>query len=692
MRRAVLFVSVLACLAAPAPVQATTFVTQPLDAYVAVPVAGTAGADVLRLTSSSGSVRIEDAAGVTVAPGAYCAQNGPTVAECSTWGSVDARLGGGADRVRLDTGWYGGSAKISGEAGNDVVDSGAQWVRVEGGSGTDTLSFASYDGWNLSVSTSTGDVQGVEVLEGSRQNDSLYGSSANETIRGGEGDDYLDAKGGVDTIEGGGGDDDIYAVDSRPDRVDCGDGHDIAGIDAVDTRAGGCETWSGPGVAAPPSMTPPTVFSPPPSAAPAPRPKPAPHVVRPARGKRGVISVLSRPAADAARTRIGARVGAPGAGVKVRMSIRHGDRRIGQTELVAGRAGEVVVNVPLDAELKRAVAQTRHVELTALIELEYQGASGLAEEYQATVVEPPPFVRGAPGVKRRGGFGVQRLTGTRRGDTLRGDSGDDTLHGRTGNDQLDGGTGNDRLDGSAGNDLLDGFDGDDKLLGGAGDDLIIESRFGDDTLSGGAGNDWIVGARGTDHISGGTGDDVIFGGSGSDTIDCGAGNDTVFVNLEIERRTARGCEKILDEDDIPSIPCPDEGTADGETMLGSDDADVCKGNAGNDDVEGAGGSDKLFGGDGADRIFGRFGDDQMFGEAGDDELEGGRGDDRLSGGAGNDQLNGGYGRDRVEGGPGNDTVVARGGGSDQVDCGPGRDVVIADRTDRLSGCETVRRK
>jgi Ca2+-binding RTX toxin-like protein len=400
----------------------------------------------------------------------------------------------------------------------------------------------------------------------------------------------------------------------------------------------------------------------------------------------------SRPAADAAKTRIGARVGVPAPGTTAKMTVRHGDRQIGTTQVVAANAGEVTLNVPLDAAVKQLVATTRHVELTAVVELvSTAGLPGVAEEYQATLVEPPPYVRGAAGVKRRGGFGVQRLKGTARGDDLDGESGNDTLSGLGGNDKLFGGTGNDRLLGSAGNDHLDGFDGDDNLQGGAGDDLIVESRFGDDTLSGGAGNDWIVGARGTDHISGGAGDDVLFGGSGSDTLDCGPGNDTVFVNLDIERKTAKGCETILDEDDIPSIPCPDEGTDDGETMLGSERADVCQAKGGDDDVEGAGGSDKLFGGDGDDRIFGRFGNDQLSGEAGNDEIEGGRGDDRLSGGPGNDQLNGGYGNDRLDAGPGNDTLVARGGGSDQLDCGPGRDVAIADRTDKLVGCETVRR-
>jgi dipeptidyl aminopeptidase/acylaminoacyl peptidase len=49
------------------------------------------------------------------------------------------------------------------------------------------------------------------------------------------------------------------------------------------------------------------------------------------------------------------------------------------------------------------------------------------------------------------------------------------------------------------------------------------------------------------------------------------------------------------------------------------------------------------------------------------------------------------GGDVIVAGTGNDRVHARNGHQDQVDCGPGRDVVWADRTDRLTRCELVRR-
>jgi Ca2+-binding RTX toxin-like protein len=93
-----------------------------------------------------------------------------------------------------------------------------------------------------------------------------------------------------------------------------------------------------------------------------------------------------------------------------------------------------------------------------------------------------------------------------------------------------------------------------------------------------------------------------------------------------------------------------------------------------------------------DRLTGLSLGDWLRGLGGNDTLAGRAGDDCLSGGAGNDALNGGPGNDRFDAGPGDDTVNARDGRSETVNCGPGRqDRVIADRTDRLVGCETVRR-
>jgi dipeptidyl aminopeptidase/acylaminoacyl peptidase len=64
----------------------------------------------------------------------------------------------------------------------------------------------------------------------------------------------------------------------------------------------------------------------------------------------------------------------------------------------------------------------------------------------------------------------------------------------------------------------------------------------------------------------------------------------------------------------------------------------------------------------------------------------------IAGTAGADVIVGtAQGGDVIRAGAGNDTIRARNGHRDTVDCGPGRDTVYADRSDRLRGCEIVRR-
>ena len=79
---------------------------------------------------------------------------------------------------------------------------------------------------------------------------------------------------------------------------------------------------------------------------------------------------------------------------------------------------------------------------------------------------------------------------------------------------------------------------------------------------------------------------------------------------------------------------------------------------------------------------------------GDDTLVGGAQADSLFGGSGSDVLEPGAGRDTVAadsetGLPGSDTIGARDSEADVIDCGTGApiDSVVADRADRLTGCE-----
>ncbi|HYI18574.1 MAG TPA: calcium-binding protein [Solirubrobacteraceae bacterium] len=101
----------------------------------------------------------------------------------------------------------------------------------------------------------------------------------------------------------------------------------------------------------------------------------------------------------------------------------------------------------------------------------------------------------------------------------------------------------------------------------------------------------------------------------------------------------------------------------------------------------------LIGTPAGDRLRGRGGDDALKGRGGDDCLAGGGGKDRLKGGGGADRLTGGKARDAIDAGGGNDRIISRDKRRETVRCGRGAgDRVTADRSDRLIGCERVRRR
>lgn len=111
-----------------------------------------------------------------------------------------------------------------------------------------------------------------------------------------------------------------------------------------------------------------------------------------------------------------------------------------------------------------------------------------------------------------------------------------------------------------------------------------------------------------------------------------------------------------------------------------------------DRIRGSSGSDRIIGGRGRDRLLGLGGADCISGGAGNDTISGGKGNDTLSGGAGNDRITAGPGRNKVSGGSGNDTINVRNHKRDIVNCGRGKDRVIADKIDKLRGCERVKRR
>lgn len=125
---------------------------------------------------------------------------------------------------------------------------------------------------------------------------------------------------------------------------------------------------------------------------------------------------------------------------------------------------------------------------------------------------------------------------------------------------------------------------------------------------------------------------------------------------------------------------------DDNVMAGGGD-DAVSGDAGDDAIHGNGGADLLNGGTGFDALFGDQGDDHLSGGDGNDTLHGNAGSDQLHGGLGNDDLSAGEGDDALWGDAGDDTLVGS-AGHDTLDGGEGRDVLFAGTGDDvLNGWE-----
>ena len=146
------------------------------------------------------------------------------------------------------------------------------------------------------------------------------------------------------------------------------------------------------------------------------------------------------------------------------------------------------------------------------------------------------------------GAGDDSLLGDSLGNTLIGNAGNDTLSGGAGADSLSGGAGTDlvsyaeltgtdqavtvdlltqRATGAAGNDTLSSVEG---VIAGAGDDSLIGDSLGN-VLIGDAGNDTLSGGAGADSLAGGAGTDLL------SYAELDGPNQAVTVRLASQRAT-----------------------------------------------------------------------------------------------------------------------------------------------------------
>lgn len=641
-------------------------------------------------------------------------------------------LNGGSGNDRLEGGGGSDQYHLAAQWGSDVIidSAGSDSVRFSGVAPTDLL--LRRDGLNLVVvNQATGDqlrIQGqfsyeagvpgataieqfvfddaitwdyeaikLKALDGTGQDDTIYGHADDDVIGAGAGNDVVYGQDGNDQIHGGEGTDSLHGGDGN-DLLSGEAGDDVlnggAGNDSLSGGAGNDTLQAGAGN----------------------------DLLEGGAGN----DLLEGGAGDdqyRLTTAWGTDVIIDSAGSD---SIRFTD--IAPADLLLRRDGDdlVVVNQATGEQL-RIQGQFSHLAgsagTTAIEQFVFDG--DVTWDYETIKLraldgtEQDDIIYGhADDDAIEAGAGNDLVYGQKGNDQIRGGEGADTLHG---------GDGGDLLSGEAGDDVLNGDLGEDSLQGGDGND-ILRAGDGDDLLEGGAGNDRLEGDRGNDnyHLAAGWGSDVVFDSEGTDSVRFTGvapadlllrrdDSDLVVLNratgdqLRIQGQFsseagvpgATAVEQFMFDGDIAwdyeSIRLKAlEGTAQDDSIYGHADDDVIDSGAGNDLVYGQDGDDDIHGGEGADTLHGGNGNDLLAGEAGDDVLDGGSGDDTLYGAEGDDLLIGGGGFDQLDGGAGNDTLQGYGllegndgddllEGSGELLGGAGNDTLKGQGFDTLQG-------
>ncbi len=371
-------------------------------------------------------------------------------------------------------------------SGNDVVsirEGSALAATIDGGTGTDTLSYAGepyrWAAWTagVTVDLAAGTASGLagatafENVYGGNGGDTLSGNAAANLLSGGAGNDILTGRGGDDSIYGGDGSDtlagglgdDIYyffrSAAAQTDTVTeaAGQGSDTLDFSQV-TGPGGIDAAIGGSIDVTFGTNRVTVAT-----------------------AAGIDMVMGTGQADVFRLADGAAFG-------------------GRLDGYANPGYDFTDFDTLD-----------YSAWTSAVTVSYLGALDFTFLGTAT---------GTASVR-----GLRHVIGGTKNDTLTAGGLPVWFEGGDGGDSLTGGVGWDRLEGNNGGDSISGGYGDDMLLGG----------WGSDTLAGGPGNDTYSFADlfGTDTI-------IEIAGEGSDTMDFALVTSALTVSLGSVTVTAPG--------------------------------------------------------------------------------------------------------------------------------------------------------
>lgn len=570
-----------------------------------------------------------------------------------------------------------GDDTIYGGLGNDLIigDNGAD--KLDGGIGTDTLSYApSLGAVTVDLSTqatvtggvfsggsaqidgdASGDtIAGFENLIGSSHDDSLTGDGGINVIEGGAGFDIITGNGGNDTLNGGIEDDTFIAGGAAGLGLDTMDGG--SGFDTVN--------YSGETAGL-------TV----------------------ALGANGASALVGGGTGSNAKgdklANVENLIGGSGNDVLSGNNVDHRFDGGAGNDTLTGGTGSSTLNGGDGDDIIVASAGT--------IE-DYNGGNGnetlgdtlsFAKFASAVTVSLITASGTAAGIGTLTILNVERVIGSAHDDILYGGPNDEVLVGGAGNDFIHGDAGADTLVGEAGINTLDyaGFSGGVTLnlntqakfnanynvvlagshtlgeyqqhggdaegdlisgfanvIGGTGNDVLTGDGNAN-TLNGGVGNDTLTGNGGDDTLIGGVGQNILDGGAGNDTASYAEMTDDLLISLGDVNPYAENTG-VTFTDTLTSI----------ENIVGG---------SGNDSIVGSSVINVLSGGDGADIISGGDGNDIINGGAGSDGdnmtmtgLFGDGGNDTINGEDGNDFIEGGAGADKMDGGDADDALVYEG--------------------------------
>ncbi len=376
------------------------------------------------------------------------------------------------ERIHLDNGTLkniGNTENVIGTRFDDLIVGTAANNDLKGGAGIDAVSYASAGSgvtFNLSVTTAqntvgagTNTVSGFENITGSNYNDTLTGDSGDNAIDGGTGNDAVQGGAGNDTLIGGAGTDAaIYASASAGVTVN------LSVTTAQNTIGAGTDTVSG-------------------------------------------FENLTGSAFD---------------------DILTGDANV---NIIDGGAGNDTI--------QGGAGNDTLIGGTGTDRLTYAAATAAVTVNLATLTAQNTVAAGTDTIS-----GFENLTGSAFNDTLTGNTGNNVIEGGAGNDTINGSTGTDTLSYtgaasgvtvnlalttaqntiSAGTDTVSNFE---NLTGSVFDD-VLTGNTGVNIIDGGAGNDIINGGSGNDTIRGGLGNDTLIGGAGIDTL-YGEGDADIFL-------------------------------------------------------------------------------------------------------------------------------------------------------------------